>query len=239
MKKIALIGDMNPHDVHAGWTSEGRYRVGSNDTLEQIAVRYTGARANADHLWGTQPEHVRKGGFRPGIELVMPREAIERATALGFIGDRYESEEPVGSLAPGNLVIFPADVDAEIRIVDSEIAALQAAVNAGHLDDATLAAWKAFAASWAAFDKNVSILPARYLQQYHQVVDFEQKARAWEPVLVQHGAPLVSPSIQPPEHPAVSAASSAIKYIAIAAVILGVAYVAAPALGIVKNLTKK
>jgi len=97
-----------------------------------------------------------------------------------------------------NLFVTPGDVTRVIAQVNEEIQMLQNSIDASSvLDAATHGTWNEFIARWNAYPKDVSLLPIRYLSQYHDVVDFQDEARAWEPILVAKQVPLAGPSIQP------------------------------------------
>jgi len=106
----------------------------------------------------------------------------------------------VGASVPG--LVTPGDVNSEIDKMEGYVTTLQASVNtAPSFDPTTLAAWNNFVGQWRAWrsaNPEVSMLPVLYLQQYHDVVNFEQTARAWEPrIAAQRGGTLAGPSIQP------------------------------------------
>lgn len=102
------------------------------------------------------------------------------------------------SMLPGDLAIFPKDVAAFIGKVDAEIHTLDMTVQScPNMPGDVAAEWAAFLKEWAAFDKDVSLIPLLYLQQYHSAVEYEDRARRWEPVIKDACGGLKGPSIQP------------------------------------------
>jgi hypothetical protein len=108
---------------------------------------------------------------------------------------------PSHTVAGLDLIVTPSDVAAKVAKVDNDIATLQASVDGATFAPDQTVAWNGLKAEWAAWktaNPSVSWLPISYLQQNHEVVDFEMRLREWEPVIRQaHGGTLAGPSIQP------------------------------------------
>jgi len=100
-----------------------------------------------------------------------------------------------------DLIVTPSDVKALEAKVNNDFLTLQASVDTSNLASDLLAAWNGFTAEWKgwlAANPDIGTLPITYLQQKHELTDFEVRLQKWEPTIkAARGGNLAGPSIQP------------------------------------------
>jgi len=75
-----------------------------------------------------------------------------------------------------DLIVTPSDVKALEAKVNNDFLTLQASVDTSNLASDLLAAWNGFTAEWKgwlAANPDIGTLPITYLQQKHELTDFE------------------------------------------------------------------
>ena len=107
----------------------------------------------------------------------------------------------VQAIAGFDLIVTPSDVKVLQAKVNNDFLTLQASVDTSSLAPDLLSAWNGFVAEWKgwlAANPDIGTLPITYLQQKHELTDFEVRLQKWEPTIkAARGGSLAGPSIQP------------------------------------------
>jgi hypothetical protein len=117
-KHLRLIGALD--SGVAGWyispNGYDLYRTGAGDSLVVLANRYLGSASRAGEIWALQSSGWRSArnddinNVERGAELIMPQEAIDKATALGQIADGGGRGEAPSKAASGKVLQGGTDV---------------------------------------------------------------------------------------------------------------------------------
>ncbi|NBU16712.1 MAG: hypothetical protein EBS48_06820 [Actinobacteria bacterium] len=131
-------------------------------------------------------------------------------------------------------VVWPSDVDAYKRKLDPDMRATDATVSrCANLPAGEAVAWGDFFTSWKAFAaESTPIFGAA--NKYDEAVSFEQRLHEWQKKIAETcrlNAPAVIPQAGPD--------TSAIKFVAVAAAVVAIAYLASPLITGARVLGKK
>jgi hypothetical protein len=123
-------------------------------------------------------------------------------------------------------IVWPSDVDAYRRKVDPDMRATDAAVKLCTLAEGVRAGWDAFFKSWVSFfnETGCGFLVFGCANKFDEARDYEKKLAEWQAELQAKGCALNSPKVRPPEAPDLSP----LKWVAGAAALIAIAYIASP-----------
>ena len=236
-----------------------RYKVGPRDSLAVLSHRYLGSFQYEKHILSMQSRDIQNRGIRTGDLLVMPQTAINNAHALGMLPEgTWESKvrEDAADADLGDLTDIPNawssahSMQEHINVVVGTIQATvqQDTTTAKKIDNATLSAWTQFRQAWNDFRDHepapwwgivetglyLNTLINRYQAMKNQ---WGPESDGWSKRISSITGGLVGPVQPNPEPPSPpggstddSGGGSTFKWLAVAAIVAGVAYSFGPAL---------